>query len=1105
MNHSPLSPDWEAIERAVLARLKPFQLRTVNWAFDRLFADDNTASGRFLVADEVGLGKTMVARGVLARTLRRLAGKVERIDVVYICSNADIARQNLARLRIPGIGDEGFQSQGRLTLMPLIPRGKDGNPVRATALPTHGLNFQALTPGTSLDFRNEPGQALERALLAVMVESGAVANVTPTQLSNLFTQQVGPKRFRELIAKVKTDYVIDETLRSGFIGELDVRDADGSTLRARLEELAQDFPKLSKYRGSDRKQQLAARLIADLRRALASVCIRALEPDLLIVDEFQRFQHLLDGQDSNAQLARQLFDYQHDGHRARVLLLSATPYRVCSVGEEATAGSPYDEFLSVVSFLMRDDKARLAALQDDLSEFNEALRTTGPNELERLRILRTNIRQRLSGVMSRTDRTPTSERRDAMVLAPDRPAYPDAKQLLGYVRLHTAARMLKQPNLLEFWRSAPAPLSFLSEYVLRDHLLSALEAQTPELIAALREPGLFLGSETVPSAAESGHARTAALGRELIGAGMHRLLWLPPACPTYALGGAFGQIGDAARTKRLVFSSWRMVPRAVSTVLDGLFASAIDQEYDSRVAAHDEAERDYILGYPSTTLAGLGHVDSFAHAYHVDGIEPTLDHLVDRIAPSVQTRMLEVAQCYGGDSSGNEDFDWYWLGPLLADHLSVLRETRTVQNAPDDALQLLKMEEFDAWREGRDTWRRTHHEARVKRLREVMAHSDRLGRMPADLAQTLARLAISGPAICAMRALAPTAADVHRVEVRQAASAVASAVLHYLGNERAVGLLNGLYPELPSFWTRALRYCGDGCLQAVLDEYLAVLGDDQPLEATVDPLSMEGLRERVDHVEVALRLKPSVLRPEVLTRDDDGNYQLTSVTRSLRHARPLLEDKKHSGDDDPTPMSHLRSAFNSPFLPFVLSSTSIGQEGLDFHWYCHAIVHWNLPGSPVDFEQRDGRIHRYRNHAVRRNLARDWGGVVLREATGPRAWDWMFDQASRAVVAKGNAADGMRPAWIYQQGDTEASQASPPWMTRHQGSAANIERHVPVIPFSRDAERQLRMTQAVGCYRMVFAQPRQDDLLAHLQRSHPPEVLARLAEETVIDLRPPEV
>ena len=52
----------------------------------------------------------------------------------------------------------------------------------------------------------------------------------------------------------------------------------------------------------------------------------------------------------------------------------------------------------------------------------------------------------------------------------------------------------------------------------------------------------------------------------------------------------------------------------------------------------------------------------------------------------------------------------------------------------------------------------------------------------------------------------------------------------------------------------------------------------------------------------------------------------------------------------------VRGAFNSPFWPFVLATTSVGQEGIDFHWWCHAVVHWNTPANPVDFEQREGRV-----------------------------------------------------------------------------------------------------------------------------------------------------
>ena len=98
----------------VLAPLKPFQRRTVDLAFERLF-ESECGSCRFLVADEAGLGKTLVARGVIAKTIHHLWDSVERIDIVYICSNQRIAHSNLSKL---GVGPQTSKALAtRLTLL----------------------------------------------------------------------------------------------------------------------------------------------------------------------------------------------------------------------------------------------------------------------------------------------------------------------------------------------------------------------------------------------------------------------------------------------------------------------------------------------------------------------------------------------------------------------------------------------------------------------------------------------------------------------------------------------------------------------------------------------------------------------------------------------------------------------------------------------------------------------------------------------------------------------------------------------------------------------------------------------------------------------------
>ncbi len=103
-----------------------------------------------------------------------------------------------------------------------------------------------------------------------------------------------------------------------------------------------------------------------------------------------------------------------------------------------------------------------------------------------------------------------------------------------------------------------------------------------------------------------------------------------------------------------------------------------------------------------------------------------------------------------------------------------------------------------------------------------------------------------------------------------------------------------------------------------------------------------------------------------------------------------------------TRSSEVRDAFNSPFWPFVLATTSVGQEGLDFHLYCHAVVHWNLPGNPVDLEQREGRVHRYKGHAVRKNLARDFGHEVLERRRPRPVGDAVRARCPRPAEAHGH-------------------------------------------------------------------------------------------------------
>ena len=105
------------IENDVMQGLKDFQRATVE-RIDYLYS--KKGQKRILVSDEVGLGKTLVARGAVAKMakLRKKEGD-DIFRVVYICSNAAIADQNLQKLRITEQAKVEETSYSRLSMQHL--------------------------------------------------------------------------------------------------------------------------------------------------------------------------------------------------------------------------------------------------------------------------------------------------------------------------------------------------------------------------------------------------------------------------------------------------------------------------------------------------------------------------------------------------------------------------------------------------------------------------------------------------------------------------------------------------------------------------------------------------------------------------------------------------------------------------------------------------------------------------------------------------------------------------------------------------------------------------------------------------------------------------
>ena len=1080
---------------AVLAQLKGFQRDTVDYAFERLFAAPDS-SHRFLVADEVGLGKTLVARGVIAKTIDHLWDKVDRIDIVYICSNADIARQNINRLN--PLRDSKVELASRATLLATTLRDLEQSKV----------NFISFTPGTSFELKNSLGMRDERILLCGLLQD--LWGERGTGPLNLFQGGVRDKdAFRgSYDAFWRQHGELDPKLLKSFEAALRAhiereRAAGRPDLRHRFDDLCRRFG-YARIHIPDQDREDRNKLVGELRAILAATCLRALEPDLVILDEFQRFKHLLCGEDEAAELARQLFDYADHASRTRVLLLSATPYKMYTLYHEHEEDDHYADFLRTVEFL---DPAlgENGKLQGLLSDYRRELYRMGDGGGERLLEICDGIETSLRRVMARTERVAATEASDGMLReVPMNGCTLEAVDVSAYVALQRIGDRLDQGNVVEYWKSAPYLLSFMerSGYRLKDELVK--RASEPDIARDIAKnlrsaPQALLPWDRVRAyePVAPANARLRALLEDCLSEEQWRLLWLPPSLPYYTLGPAFERVRRAGFTKRLLFSTWNMVPKSVSTLVSYEAERRIFRAAEPNPQNSPEARRKRrgllrfsrsegrntgmpVLGilYPCITFAELVDPLTIARDHQSDEV-PSLDELFAAARRQIEPALARVTD--GAAASGDEDESWYWAAPLLLDRSRHALATRGWFDRRDvakiwagvDAHQ----EEGEAADETGRSW--DQHVSAAGRASEG---GQVLGRPPRDLLETCVLLALGSPAVCALRALTRVGADgglSSKDAVRDAAARVAWAFRGVFNEPEAMALLRAGDSE-SVYWRRVLEYGVAGGLQPVLDEYVHQLRDQLGL---FDREPSDAAGELAGAIASALSLRASPLDVDVI-RIGASPEKVLIDANSMRTRFAARFGVSRSEDGKPAQHAdQVRGAFNSPFRPFMLVTTSVGQEGLDFHPYCHAVIHWNLPANPVDLEQREGRVHRYKGHAIRKNVAALYGPRALREA-GSDPWIQLFEIARREA---GNHDHGLVPFWVFAT-----------------AGGARVERRVPCLPLSSDRLLLEALRRSLAVYRMVFGQPRQDDLLAYLLEKLGPEQLEHYRTLLRIDLSPGE-
>ena len=323
--------------------------------------------------------------------------------------------------------------------------------------------------------------------------------------------------------------------------------------------------------------------------------------------------------------------------------------------------------------------------------------------------------------------------------------------------------------------------------------------------------------------------------------------------------------------------------------------------------------------------------------------------------------------------------------------------------------------------------------------------------VPSNALDVMTDIAIASPALCAYR----------QSGNEEDAQMVAKAIVSVFNKPESAAVIDLMYNKKndDDYYESVLDYCVVGNLQAVLDEY-AHMTQTKMLGHTVTEAIIGTSNLSID------------------TTDSLGMEEKKQLMR-CHFAIPFID--KTVTDKSVARTTNIRKAFNSPFRPFLLSTTSIGQEGLDFHWYARKIVHWNLPSNPVDLEQREGRINRFKCLAIRRNVVKLYGSETY------HTWDELFSLAYSNL--KGTHSD-IVPYWCLPVADLTEEQ---------RAKLEYIERIVPLYPLSRDRYKYERLIKVLALYRMTLGQPRQEELLNLLRNMH---LSDKQLKELTIDLCP---
>ncbi len=542
-----------------LAGLKDFQLKTVEYVFDRMY---DKGQDKMLVADEVGLGKTIIAKGIIAKAYDRFLDSrsaKKQFRVVYICSNQALASQNIRKLNF---FDDATLLEPEINRLTYLSR-KDSRRDDAD------FKISTLTPGTSFDNKSRFGEAHERAIIFALLAHYEPFYNRQNGLKWLLKGSKGIDAWDDLI---KYYYKQRETLlRKDLFRDFRKELMEYPLTREKEPRLFEHFGRKTDISlwhclhlicddltGKNiNKFDHAAELVGTLRRLLARICVPYLCADIFILDEFQRYNELIkweqEEQTPAVEMAKAVFSIPG----ARILMLSATPFKAYTDEfDEMNGEVHYTEFKSVLQFLLQGkDPTFWKTYEENRRGFSRLLQDSErwKQNREQIRQLKKGLEDLYTTVMVRTERQLVSTDGNALIkdVLKDKYLPLSAEDIQDFVNLDTISKKLdeltgrKLPIPVEYVKSTPYALSFLQGYKLKTRLGEELE-QVPDLKKmVLKNKDLFVSrnaiKEYMPLISQKASKLPNAKLRSILDLNEDgwKLLWVPPTLPYYNFQGVF--------------------------------------------------------------------------------------------------------------------------------------------------------------------------------------------------------------------------------------------------------------------------------------------------------------------------------------------------------------------------------------------------------------------------------------------------------------------------------------------------------------------------------------------------------------------------------------